>query len=393
MFFTFVNKHAPHCVDLSVLKKVRPYDLLFYYYNSFLEIPLSAYFELSQTIEKESAPLSAQEWFDMLQEEIESKENLLSFAANPYLDKIGPYYFPKTNTQFYFTKKVPPKDQLVCAEDLNHLRTLDKIPPLDRELQAYYKSRKNGKKAARNKNELLKDVQMCICCLEKTEKLNRHLNYLNKLLEGRYAIVEQEELFPPEPDTLPEKPAKQEEANSTLNNLIPFRSRRKDKETDGNSFNHDIKVYYIRYREYEKACDRYKKALETWEEDCRNFIDDCWMDIDVAEEKLQEINRSLDIYNGIITKSFIHFDYQDINTLKTFKTYLETGRANDLQECMNLFEEERLWSEIKASQERIENTIHFLKNSEENSEFIEEQINRIINGSEKVSFASGPRLV
>ena len=58
----------------------------------------------------------------------------------------------------------------------------------------------------------------------------------------------------------------------------------------------------------------------------------------------------------------VHADYQDINTLSAFKHYLETGRANDLQDCMNLFEEERHWDEIKASQERIENTIYFLQN-------------------------------
>ena len=84
------------------------------------------------------------------------------------------------------------------------------------------------------------------------------------------------------------------------------------------------------------------------------------------------------IYNNIISKSLVHADYQDINTLSVFKHYLETGRANDLRDCMNLYEEERHWDEIKASQERIENTIYFLQNSDDKSRLAQDHIERLL---------------
>ncbi|NLB88117.1 MAG: hypothetical protein GX790_02665 [Syntrophomonadaceae bacterium] len=104
-------------------------------------------------------------------------------------------------------------------------------------------------------------------------------------------------------------------------------------------------------------------------------MDKCFEDIDVAEEKLKKANSILEIYNTILSKSFIHPDYQEISTLETFKYYLETGRANDLQDCMNLFEEERHWKEIKASQNRIENTIYFLQSETDLTRFADENIN------------------
>jgi hypothetical protein len=70
--------------------------------------------------------------------------------------------------------------------------------------------------------------------------------------------------------------------------------------------------------------------------------------------------------------------YQDIKSLQTFKHYLETGRANDLQDCMNLFEEERHWHDIKASQERIENTIYFMQSNDEGLRFASEHIEQLL---------------
>jgi hypothetical protein len=58
----------------------------------------------------------------------------------------------------------------------------------------------------------------------------------------------------------------------------------------------------------------------------------------------------------------VHEKYQDQRVLIYFKDYLETGRAIDGQSCMNIYEEERLWHELKAGQERIENTIAVMQN-------------------------------
>jgi hypothetical protein len=45
---------------------------------------------------------------------------------------------------------------------------------------------------------------------------------------------------------------------------------------------------------------------------------------------------------------------------------------------MNIYEEERLWTEIKASQERIENTIHFLQYENDALNLASEETARLI---------------
>jgi hypothetical protein len=255
-------------------------------------------------------------------------------------------------------------------------------PAPEQELHRYNKTRKNAKKVAKNKEELIEDLNMCIAALKETERLNKHINYLNKVLEMRCAIVEQEEVSPPEPDNLPDKPEKPNDAErSTLNNLIPFsRVRNKQSPKNNCNYNHEMKIYFIRYREYEKACDRYKNALEIWGNLYTPFINRCMQDIQKAESQLKYTQKMLGVYNNIVNKSYVHADYQDIKTLTTFKHYLETGRAIDLQDCMNVFEEEKHWSEIKASQERIENTIYFLQSDNDNFRYADKKINEILTG-------------
>ncbi len=206
---------------------------------------------------------------------------------------------------------------------------------------------------------------------------------MNKFLEQRYAIVEQENLKPREPDNLPQKPQKEEEKEVHSNNLIPFsrivnRKKKTSEKDPGSNYNHDMKIYIIRYREYEKACDRFKAVLENWSGYQDTLMDNCFRDIEMAENKIKKCHKSLQIYNTILAKSFIHSIYQDSHTLNLFRHYLETGRAQNLQECMNLFEEECHWSEIKASQERIENTIYFLQGANEDYRQASENIDRII---------------
>ena len=91
------------------------------------------------------------------------------------------------------------------------------------------------------------------------------------------------------------------------------------------------------------------------------LVEKCVEQIEEAAAKLKTAQGLLDMYQFILDKSYIHKNYHQINSISTCKHYLETGRANDLQDCMNLYEEERHWREIKASQERIENTIYFLQ--------------------------------
>lgn len=382
MFFTFLNKDNPIFPDISLMTGFYPDLVLTYYYNSQLKIPLATYLQLKQIAAKNTnAGAPIREW-EMFFAEIDLDDDLDYFSNNEYLHTIGPYYYPLTNTRIYLSKDTPTPSELLTTEDLDYLISLEHTPELHSELYSYYKSRKGNKKAAKNEAELIKDINMCLTSLREIEKVNRHINFLNKFLEQRYAIAEEENLQPPEPDNLPIKPLKEEERELPVSNLIPFNlivnRKRKQPEKNSSNFNHDMKVYIIRYREYEKACDRFKAILENWSQYYETLMDNCFRDIEMAELNIKRSHKQLQIYNTILVKSFIHSIYQDTQTLSTFRHYLETGRSHNLQECMNIYEEECHWSEIKASQERIENTIYFLQGANEDYQTASQHIDQII---------------
>lgn len=378
MFFTFLDKEKPYWLDLSVMEKYPPEKVLFYYYNSALTISIRTYSELLATREEDQSNKNLTKWY-MIFEQLEVQDDIKILQESEFLLEQGPYYYLTTNTRLYFTKEYLSANNQLTIEDMDTLLALNSAVEIDKELYKYYKSRKNVKKTPKNKEELVKDIDMCINALGATESLNKHINYINKLLERRYSIVEKSDIGPMEPDNVPIKPGPSDDNSSNKDNVIPFSRKKTKKKQENNnypSFNHETKVYFIRYREYEKACERYKLALIDWSSiDNKLFMDKCYEDIDIAEEKLKKATSILEIYNTIILKSFIHPDYQEISILETFKYYLGTGRSNDLQDCMNLFEEERHWKDIKASQTRIENTIYFLQSETDLTRFADENIN------------------
>ncbi|MEN6349102.1 MAG: hypothetical protein ABFD08_06870 [Syntrophomonas sp.] len=385
MFFTFVNKDNPHYLDLSVMIKYNPEEVLFYFYDSFINISWESYLKVKTLAEgmdnEDKSPL--QKWQELFDDHLEAANDLITLKDNGFIRCCGPYYYNPSNTRFYFIKNSFSSSELINSEDMTSLMALHEAPNANKELLSYFKKKKTSKKAARNKDELIKDISMCLSCLKEIEKLNQHVNYLNKLLEQRSHLLKITDLSPAEPDNIPEKPSKPEDNEKPLNNIIPFsfiqyRSSRQHAK-NGNLYNHEMKIYFIRYREYEKACDRFKKTLENWPTDFKNFKESCEKDIRDAEEKLKTAQEYLKIYSSIIQHSAIHANYQDMKILELFKYYLNTGRAYGIQECMNIFEEERHWREIKASQERIENTIYFLQNDNPDIRRAEEQIDNFLN--------------
>jgi len=382
VFFSFLQKDDPHFPDLSLVVNYEPRQVLFYYYNSFLKIPLDLCNEIQEIAgEEENPEAPIKKWSEFIFNDLNVRPDLESLQHSEFLEAVGPYYYPLTNTRLYFTKISASESAALTGHDMDIMQTLNTEHPLNSDLGSYQKTRKNGKKVARNESELIKDINMCLASLREVEKINRHINFLNKHLQNRYALVETMELLPGEPDSLPDKPHKEDSEPSSAGNLISFNGllgrKKKHVEREG-SFNHEMKIYIIRYREYEKACDRYKAVLENWGTFYQDFLDLCYQDIDVAETKLRQAQSNLQIYNSIIVKSFVNGIYQDPKTLSTFRYYLETGRAHSIQDCMNLFEEESRWSEIKASQDRIENTIYFIQHGTENQRTAGEQVDQLL---------------
>ncbi|MGI6468017.1 MAG: hypothetical protein GXZ09_06590 [Syntrophomonadaceae bacterium] len=381
MFFTFLHKDDVHYMDLSLIIQYPPQDVLFYYYDSFIKIPLDIYQQTSDLAKNgPRGRTPCKLWLDLWDSYLDAAEGVEALASNEYIHTIGPYYFLATNTRFYFTKDKPDSSQTLTEQDFATICSLRETPVMLDEVSLYLKAKKNSKKSNRNREDLLREIDICLLSLQEIEKLNRHHHYLQKLIEQRQAILSREDVLPAEPDNIPEKPSKPEiisrEGLIALHSLLK-RSRKKYQE-ECSRYNHEMKVYLLRYREYEKACERYKDTLEKWQQCGDDFRETCLQDINQAEAQLANTRQMLNIYNSAISRSPVHQSYQDIKTLNTFKQYLETGRANDLQDCMNLFEEERHWHEIKASQERIENTIYFLHNSDDGLRFANEHIDRLL---------------
>lgn len=383
MFNIILNKEDWHYLDLSIILAYYPQQVLFYFYNSYIKIPLATYNELNKMAKKErdlEAPLFV--WLELLEEQLCAKADVFALTESEYLHTIGPYYYPATNSRFYFTKSAAPAES-ITAEDITLLFDLDASVPISSEVLSYSRGRKDGKKP-KNADELIKDISMSLVSLTEIEKLEKHINYLNICLEQRYQIVELEDLYPLEPDNKPEKPEKNTVEKDDTNNLVKFMkpSTWRKKYTEAYShFSHDTKVYLIRYREFEKSLERFKKVLADWNNHKWALTDRCFEDIAAAEAKIKTAKANLVVYRNILNKSYVHPDYQMFDCLILFKYYLETGRASEIQECMNLYEEERRWAEIKDSQMRIENTIHYLRNEGIDTTQLSEQVSNMLNSN------------
>lgn len=365
MFLTFLHKEDYHFLDLSVFINCSPEKIMFYYYNSFMRINLETYHQMKEWAMHDDSPKSClNQWLEFLKVQMESRDDLMVLQENEYLNEIGPYYYGPTNTRIYFYKLSSMSNEPLTSVDFAVLFNLDKSPAIDRRLQKYFKARKNINKPTRNREELVCDLDMCLEALHQIARMNLHCNYLNLLLNKRNELLLQEDLLPLEPEAMPAKPQKPEAPQLTFSSLLALnmsKTRQQEYEKACSDYKRRMKIYLIRYREYEKACERYKKALQDWEENHLLLIEKCIEHSEAVTAKLKTAQGLIEIYQTILSKSYIHPNYHQINPLTTCKHYLETGRANDLQACMNLYEEERYWREIKASQERIENTIHFLQ--------------------------------
>ena len=382
MFTTFLNKEDRHNLDLSAFISYSPDQLMFYYYKSWINISLDTYSQMKEWLANGYGNSSnLQTWLNLIEEEMQAQADLQGLMDNEYINSIGPYYYSPTSTQFYFYKLYTVEHEPLTSSDFAFLFNFHNIPSASKHLHKYSSSRRIAKRAARNKDELIRDITMCISSLGHIDNLNQYSLYLNILLEERKAALATYDALPPEPSPIPEKPKKPKEPSSTLEFVLTMGiSRRKQRDYQQNCINYhrDMKIYYIRCREYEKACDRFKEARQDWSQHQDNFMQKCLDDLQQTKNKLKQVQSLLDIYYYVINKSFVHSNYQKLETLNSFKRYLETGRANDIQDCMNIYEEERLWTEIKASQEGIENTIHFLQCENDELYLANEETARLI---------------
>ncbi|HAA09495.1 MAG TPA: hypothetical protein DCD98_06990, partial [Syntrophomonas sp.] len=163
MFYPFLNKEHPDYLDSSVLLNALPRQVLFYYYHGAVKITDEVYLTLQQ-VSFDDSVLSdmARVWLNLIEDYLEAESDLQAFVNSPYLKTIGPYYYPETNTRFYFCKQQPEPAQVLTAFDLEVLFNLDQPVIINRELQQYAKGRKTKKTSVA---DLIRELDMLILAL------------------------------------------------------------------------------------------------------------------------------------------------------------------------------------------------------------------------------------
>lgn len=104
----------------------------------------------------------------------------------------------------------------------------------------------------------------------------------------------------------------------------------------------------------DKRIKKYEEKIKGYEEELKEANKMC----EDAEKKVKELEQK---FNDICNKNGLHVDYQNIICITNFIDYLEKGRADNLKECINLFESEmkqkRMEGEINKAKDIAQNAI------------------------------------
>ena len=134
MFFSFLHKDNPWGLDISLLQNNNPDEVLGYFYSSYLKLPINTYLEVKRLAAQEpnqEAPLH--KWMDFIDRDLGAVPDLEAMITNEYLETIGPFYYPFTNTRFYLTRTQIPQQNLLTAQDMGILADMKNQPEANQE--------------------------------------------------------------------------------------------------------------------------------------------------------------------------------------------------------------------------------------------------------------------
>ncbi len=356
MLLSFFGKEGNNNLDISVFLEYPPDIVLEFFQQSYVNISLSVYQELKdQFADPDNLNENIPKWVLFIDKLLDMEDSLYSLEENRNLDFVGPAYYIKTNTRFFFYKTCF-EHESITAQDIAEMVDLNSTPAINDLIAKHYATLKCKPASRKSREELLNDLQISITALEEIEHISRQIMFQRQLIEIRESFLNAPYAALIEPEKPEDKPEKPVPKHSFLGGLLNPKARAAF-EAACQQYNHDLKVYYMKYREYEKACDRYKNALKDWESEKNYLINRSIEDIKKAKLKIKKGNRIIKIYNEVLTSLDIHPQYQSIGPLTRFYYFLETGRALSIQECMNLYEQELSLEELKESQERLERNI------------------------------------
>ncbi len=342
--------------DLSVYLTFPPEKVLPFFYGQSLYLPLQVW----QALQKEdaeapkSAALSCRAWLRLIRH-LGAEEALRLLEKNPGLQTVGPFYHLPDKVSFFFPlyAAAPVFSAAVLAEWQQVLEAF--IPPAP-ELSRFLTQRPQvSKRRGLSSEELLKELALCQTVLAERQRLQTLCGYVKAFAANCAAARMQALTLTPEPvltRPVPETPVPRERE--------PLRQRLRQILSPAPmaiSSSPERHTYFLSLRLYDQACTRYKEARGKWPSRQESFYRKVAAAEKKARAKLALAEKAMQLCASVLEQTVIHPCYQQPEILSTFAGYLETGRAAQLKACINLYEEERHWQELKTSQHRIEQTI------------------------------------
>lgn len=358
MVLTFLNKESHNNLDLSVFIEYPPDLVLDFFQQDHINVSLNAYQRLKELFaDAENFNENITKWILFFDRLLDMEGSLASLEDSSNITFVGPGYYTKTNSRFFFYKS-DFEHERITVEDIAALIKYNSTPSINDMVAKYYANYKSKSASKKTREDLIGDLDICLVAISESEQINRRIEFQQKLVEARERFLNAPHSAMIEPELPPDKPEKPEKPVLKLRGILNRMEQRAGYYESCQQYNHELKVYFINYREYEKSCERYKAALREWEETekdhliCRSIED-----IKKSKLKIKKGNRILKIYSEVLNSLEIHPQYQTRESLERFSHFLKTGRASNLQECMNLYEQEMHWEQLKESQARLEKNI------------------------------------
>ncbi len=341
--------------DLSVYLAFPPEKVLPFFYGQTLYLPLDVWQALQK--EAETAPKNGARacrgWLRLIRR-LEAEKSLALLAQNPGLACVGPFYELADKVLFFFPRCATSAG-FSAGELEKRLQALETFTPPDSVLAAFLAGRNAAvKRSAPTAEELLKEIALCQTALAERQRLAAQCDMIREFAAGCGAARKQAVSLPPEPVLTQERPEPLPRETSSLRQRL---HRLLARTPSAVSVSPERQTYFLSLRLYDQACARYKEAREKWAARQKDY----YLKVSAAEKdalaRLAQAEKALQLCSRVLEKTVIHPHYQQPEILAAFAGYLETGRAAQLKACINLYEEEQRWQELKNSQHRIEQTI------------------------------------
>jgi hypothetical protein len=211
LLLSFFGKEGNNNLDISVFMEYPPDIVSEFFQQSFVNISLSVYQELKdQFADPDNLNENIPKWVLFIDKLLDMEDSLYSLEENRNLDFVGPAYYIKTNTRFFFYKTCF-EHEGITAQDIAEMVELNSTPAINDLIAKHYATLKCKPASRKSREELLNDLQISISALEEIEHISRQIMFQRRLIEIResflnapYAAL----IEPDKPDDKPEKPVR-----------------------------------------------------------------------------------------------------------------------------------------------------------------------------------------